>query len=177
LTSAAKGTEVDQTRYISIIGSLRYLVNTRPDLSFLVGLVSRFIETPNKEHWSDVKRIVMYIAGTINFGVKFKKGGGGGLSLLGYTDSDCSGDLVHRKSTSGILFFLGINPITWSSQKQRVVALSSCEAEYITAALGVCQGGLAEYAISRYYKRGGAEVQSTHQQYVSNRTKQESSAP
>jgi hypothetical protein len=74
----------------------------------------------------------------INFGVKFKKGGGG-LSLLGYTDSDYSGDLVHRKSTSGILFFLGINPVTWSSQKQRVVDLSSCEAEYILAALGVCQ--------------------------------------
>jgi hypothetical protein len=140
LTTAQKGTDFEQTRYRSIIGSLRYLVNTRPDLTFSVGLVSRFMEAPNKDHWGAVKRIIRYVAGTVNFGVKYKRGGGVGLSLLGYTDSDCSGDLVHRKSTSGILFFLGLNPITWSSQKQRVVALTSCEAEYVAAALGVCQG-------------------------------------
>lgn len=98
------------------------------------------MEGPNKEHWTAIKRIVRYIAGTLNYGIKLKKGGNCELSLLGYTDSDCSGDLVHRKSTSGILFFLGSNPVTWSSQKQKVVALSSCEAEYIAAALGVCQG-------------------------------------
>ena len=77
-----------------------------------------------------MKRIVRYIVGTLGYGVKLKKGDGAKLSLLGYTNSDCSGDLVHRKSTSGILFFLGMNPVTWSSQKQKVVALSSCEAEY-----------------------------------------------
>lgn len=140
LATAKKGTERDVTKYRSIIGSLRYLVNTRPDLSFAVGLVSRFMEAPNKEHWNAVKRIVRYIAGTLDYGVKLKKGGVNGLSLLGYTDSDCSGDLVHRKSTSGILFFLGMNLVTWSSQKQKVVTLSSYEAEYIAAALGACQG-------------------------------------
>ena len=62
------------------------------------------------------------------------------MLLLGYTDSDQAGDLVQRKSTSGVLFFLGSNLITWSSQKQRIVALSSCEAEYVAAALGACQG-------------------------------------
>lgn len=63
-----------------------------------------------------------------------------GLNLLGYTDSDCQGDLVHRKSTSGIIFYLGSNLVTWASQKQKVVALSSCEAKYIARALGACQG-------------------------------------
>ena len=86
-----------------------------------------------------MKRIGRYIAGTLGYGVKLKKGDGAELSLLGYTDSDCSGDLVHRKSTSGILFFQGMNPVTWSSQKQKVMALSSCEAEYVAAALGACQ--------------------------------------
>jgi hypothetical protein len=140
LTAAKKGTEKDETKYRSIIGSLRYLVNTRPDLSFSVGLVSRFMEAPNKEHWCDVKKIIRYIAGTLEYGLKLKKGGGTKLSLLGFTDSDCSGDLVHRKSTSGILFFLGRNLVTWSSQKQKVVALSSCEADYVAAALGTYQG-------------------------------------
>lgn len=140
LSTAQKGTEYDETRYRSVVGSLRYLVNTRPDLAFAVGLVSRFMEAPGKEHWTAVKKILRYVAGTLNLGVNFKKGAAADYTLLGYTDSDCSGDLVHRKSTSGILFFLGDNLVTWSSQKQRVVALSSCEAEYVAAALGACQG-------------------------------------
>jgi hypothetical protein len=140
LITTEKGTGIDQTRFRSIVGSLRYLVITRPDLSFSVGLVSRFMEDPSKEHWSTVTRIIRYIGGTLDYGVKFRKGISTGLSLIGFTDSDCSGDLVPRKSTSGILFFLGLNLVTWSSQKQKVVALSSCEAEYVAAALGACQG-------------------------------------
>jgi hypothetical protein len=60
--------------------------------------------------------------------------------LTGYSDSDLVGDLDSRKSTSGVLFFLGKSPVSWQSTKQRVVALSSCEAEYIAAATTACQG-------------------------------------
>jgi hypothetical protein len=60
--------------------------------------------------------------------------------LLRYSDSDHAGDLVKRKSTSGVVFFLGRNIITWTSQKQKVVSLSSCESEYIAAAIAACQG-------------------------------------
>ena len=60
--------------------------------------------------------------------------------MLGYSDSDLAGDLDSRKSTSGVLFFLGRSPVSWQSTKQRVVALSSCEAEYIAAATAACQG-------------------------------------
>jgi hypothetical protein len=119
---------------------LRYLVNTRPDIAYAVGLASRFMESPGKEHWFVVKRIVRYIAGTINYGVRFRKGGNLDLALLGYTDSDHSGDLVHRRSTCGVVFFLGNNLVTWCSQKQRTVALSSCEAEYMAATAWACQG-------------------------------------
>jgi hypothetical protein len=73
LTTAKKGTEKDETRCRSITGSLRYLVNTRPDLSFSVGLVSRFMETPNKEHWCAMKKIIRYIAGTLEYGVNSRK--------------------------------------------------------------------------------------------------------
>jgi len=59
---------------------------------------------------------------------------------LGYTDSDHGGDLIKRRSTSGMTFFLGRNLVTWSSQKQKVVALSTCEAEYVAACGGACQG-------------------------------------
>jgi hypothetical protein len=134
------GNEVDVTRYRSIIGSLKYLVNTRPDIAYSVGVASRFMEAPTKEHWTVVKRNVRYISGTINYGCKYVKGGNLELELLGFTDSDLAGDLVQRKSTTGIVFFLGPNLVTWTSQKQRVVSLSSCEAKYIAAAVGACQG-------------------------------------
>jgi hypothetical protein len=134
------GSEEDATRYRSIIGSLRYLVNTRPDLAYSVGVASRFMQTPTKEHWALVKRIVRYISGTINYGCRFVKGRNSELKLLGYSDSDLAGDLVHRKSTTGVVYFLGPNLVTWTSQKQKVVALSSCEAEYIAVAAGACQG-------------------------------------
>ena len=126
------------TKYRSIVGSLRYLVNSRPDLAFSVGMVSRFMEAPNSEHWGAIKRIVRYVAGTTQLGCRFVKGAHS--ELFGFTDSDHAGDIQKRKSTSGVVFFLGPNLITWSSQKQRVVALSSCESEYIAAATGTCQG-------------------------------------
>jgi hypothetical protein len=62
------------------------------------------------------------------------------MVLTGYSDSDLAGDRDDSKSTSGLMFFLGSSPVSWQSQKQRVVALSSCEAKYIAAATASCQG-------------------------------------
>ena len=130
----------DITRFRSIVGSLRYLVNTRPDIAYSVGMVSRFMESPTNEHWAAIKRIVRYIAGTSEYGCKYLNKPTENLKLLGYSDSDHAGDLEKRKSTSGVVFFLNGNVVTWISQKQRVVSLSSCEAEYIVAASAACQG-------------------------------------
>jgi hypothetical protein len=130
----------DVTKFRSVVGSLRYLVNTRPDLAFAVGMVSRFMESPTSEHWAAVKRIIRYIAGTADFGCEYVKKPTSDLCLKGFSDNDHAGDLEKRKSTSGVLFFLNENVISWTSQKQRVVSLSSCEAEYIAAASAACQG-------------------------------------
>ncbi|WVZ98286.1 LOW QUALITY PROTEIN: hypothetical protein U9M48_043748 [Paspalum notatum var. saurae] len=130
---------VDATEYQRIVGALRYLLNTRPDLAFEVGYVSRFVEKPAAELLAAVKRILRYVAGTVNFGCHYRRKEGE-VALLGYSDSDHGADVDGRKSTSGVLFFLGGNIITWQSQKQKVVALSSCEAEYIAAATASCQG-------------------------------------
>jgi hypothetical protein len=129
----------DKTLYRSVIGSLRYLVNTRPDIALAVGIASRFMEDPTATHLALVKQILRYVQGTSSHGCKYRRGEGEPV-LLGYTDSDHAGDLDDRKSTSGVLFFLGNNIVSWSSQKQSVVAQSSCEAEYIAAGAGACQG-------------------------------------
>ena len=121
------------------MGSLRYLVHTRPDIAFAVGYVSRFMERPTSEHLNAVKRILRYIAGTIDYGCHFRRTGAE-LKLLGFSDADMGGDIDTRKSTTGVLFFLGSSPVTWQSQKQKVVALSSCEAEYIAGTAAACQG-------------------------------------
>jgi len=124
--------------YRSIVGSLRYLVNSRPDLAYSVGYVSRFMEAPTAEHLVAVKRVLRYVAGTLQFGCCYRRKKE--AQLVGYSDSDLAGDIDTRKSTTGVVFFLGGNVITWQSQKQRVVALSSCEAEYIAVATAACQG-------------------------------------
>ena len=62
------------------------------------------------------------------------------LKLTGYSDSDHAGDMDDRKSTTGMIFFLDDIPVSWQLQKQRVVAMSSCEAEYMAASTAACQG-------------------------------------
>ncbi|XP_062186667.1 secreted RxLR effector protein 161-like [Phragmites australis] len=132
--------EVDTTLYRSLVGSLRYLVHTRSDISFVVGYVSRFMENPRQDHLVTVKHLLRYISSTIDYGILYSKRGSGELCLTGYSDSDFRGDVDDRKSTTGIVFFLDDMPISWQSQKQRVVAFSSCEAEYIAGAAAACQG-------------------------------------
>nr|GEU68731.1 putative reverse transcriptase domain-containing protein [Tanacetum cinerariifolium] len=134
-----EGELVNPTEYRSIVGGLRYLTHTRPDISFAVAIVSRFMEKPTIKHLQAVKRILRYVKGTLGYGLKYSKGGKD-ITLTGYTDSDLANDVNDRKSTGGMAFYLNGNLITWASQKQRCVALSSCEAEFMAATMEACQG-------------------------------------
>jgi len=97
------------------------------------------MEAPTSEHWAAVKHIMRYLKGTIEFGCKYGRSTELKPTLLGYSDSDFAGDIDGRKSTTGVIFFLGRCPISWQSTKQKIVAMSSCEAEYIAAAAAACQ--------------------------------------
>jgi hypothetical protein len=131
----------DATEYRRTIGGLRYLLHTRPDLAFAVGYLSRFMEQPHEEHVVAVKRILRYVAGTRGCGLHYaRREKDSPLELTGYSDADMAGDIDTRKSTTGVIYFLGDSPITWQSSKQKVVALSSCESECIAAATAACQG-------------------------------------
>jgi hypothetical protein len=130
--------EVDATLYRRIVGSLRYLIHTRPDLTYAVGYVSRFLERPTDEHFQAVKKILRYIAGTLQYDLRYWRRTGT-TRLVGYCDSDLAGYIDTRKSTTGALFFLGKSLVSWQPLKQRVVALSSCEAEYIAVTTAATQ--------------------------------------
>jgi hypothetical protein len=118
----------DCTLYRQLVGSLLYLTHSRPDLSYVVGIVSRYMQEPHEIHWKAAKRILRYVQGTINYGIHYSTACT--LDLIGYTDSDWAGDSIDRKSTSGYVLNLGSGPICWSSKKQSSIALSSTEAEY-----------------------------------------------
>jgi hypothetical protein len=130
--SAEEKLEMENVPYRSAVGSLMYLmVSTRPDLAAAVGMFSRFCQNPRKEHWEGVKRILRYIKGTRSHGLVFTRGRS--LELKGYTDSDWGGCPDTGRSTGGYVFLLGGAAISWSSQRQKSSALSSCEAEYMAA--------------------------------------------
>ncbi|XP_066373721.1 secreted RxLR effector protein 161-like [Miscanthus floridulus] len=130
--------EVDATQYWHLVGSLRYLAHTRTDLAFFVGYVSRFMQRLTMEHQQAVKRIIHYIAGTLDHGLYYPRCPRA-AHFAGYSDSDHADDIDTSKSTSGILFFLGKYLVSWQSVKQQVVALSSYEAEYISASTASTQ--------------------------------------
>ncbi|XP_074377089.1 secreted RxLR effector protein 161-like [Apium graveolens] len=139
ITKDEGGKTVDATQFKSLVGGLRYLVHTRPDIAFVVGVISRHMERPTIIHLNAAKRILRYIQGTLNLGLVYTKDGGNNV-LTGYSDSDLAGNLDDRRSTGAMVFYLNECLVTWVSQKQRSVALSSCEAEYMVAAAAACQG-------------------------------------
>jgi hypothetical protein len=123
LSKDEDGERVDSTLYKKIVGSLMYLTVTRPDITFIVSLISRYMEHPTAMHLQATKRVLRYVKGTVIFGVFYKKEGN--QELLGYTDSDYAGDQNDRNNTSGYVFLMSSGVVSWSSKKQPVVTLST----------------------------------------------------
>jgi hypothetical protein len=90
------------------------------------------------EHQQAVKRIIRYVAGTLDHDLYYPMCPGE-AHIVGYNDSDHISDIDTSKSTSGILFFFGKSLVSWQSVKEQVVALSSCETEYIAASTASTQ--------------------------------------
>ncbi|KAJ9557170.1 hypothetical protein OSB04_011784 [Centaurea solstitialis] len=112
--------------------SLMYaMVCTRPDIAHAVGVVSRFMSDPGREHWEAVKWLLRYLKGTSKMGLYFK---GKDLVLRGYTDADLGGCKKTFKSTTGYIFTVGGTVVSWMSRLQKSVALSTTEAEYMAVA-------------------------------------------
>lgn len=118
--------------YRELIGCLSYVaVTSRPDISAAVNYYSSFQSCASDEHWNHAKRILRYIKGTLDFKLTFRRSEGSSL-VEGYADSDWAGDTADRKSQSGFVFQVYKSTVSWTAQKQKTVALSSAEAEFIS---------------------------------------------
>jgi hypothetical protein len=100
--SSSDSDEIDPTMYKQLIGSLMYLVNTRPDICYAVSALSQFMSQPRQTHWIVVKHVLRYLRGTIGHGLRYTSSID--MRLQGYTDSDWAGSAVDRKSTSECCF-------------------------------------------------------------------------
>ncbi|XP_016694344.1 secreted RxLR effector protein 161-like [Gossypium hirsutum] len=114
--------------YRSIVGALQYVVITRPDITFAVNKVCQFMHRPLDQHFQAVKRILWYLQGTIDYGLKFKKTHT--LDVVGYSDANWGSDVDDRRSTTCFCVFLGGYPVAWGSKKQSTVSRSTAEVEY-----------------------------------------------
>lgn len=119
--------------YREVVGSLIFAaIVSRPDISYAVGVASRYLAKHSMVQWNGVKRILKYLRGTANYGILYKSNSS--CEITGYCDSDFAGDVSTRKSTTGYNFMLCDGVVTWNSQRQSSVCLSTTEAEYVAAA-------------------------------------------
>ena len=120
--------DMSHVPYASAVGSLMYaMVCTRPDIAHAVGVLSKYMSKPGKDHWTAVNRVFRYLCGTINYGFCYQ-----GRPRLDrvvdihvFVDTDSAGDLDHKRSTSGYVFNLFGGEINWMRKRQVVVALST----------------------------------------------------
>ncbi|MCO5560265.1 hypothetical protein L7F22_013876 [Adiantum nelumboides] len=112
----------DATMYRRIVGNLIYMMISRPDLNYAVGLVSEFMQLPRKPHLDAVRRILRYVRATLDYALFYDAGTQ--VQVQSYTDSDWASSSYNRRSTSGYMFFFGSVVVTWSNKKQPTIALS-----------------------------------------------------
>lgn len=121
--------------YHEAVGCLLYLSQgTRPDIAYIVNVLSRYNNKPTAQHWSALKRVLRYLKATINYKLTFKRDDS---DIIGYCDADWANQTDDRRSCTGYVFLFQGAAISWGSKRQQTVALSSTEAEYMSLAASV----------------------------------------
>ena len=112
-----------------MIGSLLYLIASRPDICYSVGVCARYQSNPKESHTTAVKRIIRHVSGTLDYGIWYYKDSN--ICFAGFSDADWTGNTDDRKSTIGGCFYLGNNLISWHNKKYNSISLSTTEVECI----------------------------------------------
>ncbi|XP_031503834.1 uncharacterized mitochondrial protein AtMg00810-like [Nymphaea colorata] len=144
----------DVTMYRQLVGCLIYLTLSRPIIAYAVGVVSRFMQTPRKPHLEEVKRILMCIKGTLDFGILYEKKTT--CQIVGHRDVDYAGDLSTQRSNTGYTFSLESGAISWCSKRQSTISLSTTEADLETLSQlhNKAPGGAAKKGRVHFYGSG-----------------------
>ena len=127
----------NKERYQRLVGNLIYLSHTRLDIAYTVSVVSQFMHYPSEDHMDVVIQILHYLKSSPGKRFMFSKNNH--LNIDGNTDANWAGNILDRKSTSGYFTFVGGNLVTWRSKKQKIVALSSAEAEFRGMGKSLCE--------------------------------------
>ncbi|XP_070015998.1 secreted RxLR effector protein 161-like [Nicotiana sylvestris] len=126
---------MSRVSYANVIGNLMYaMVCTRPDISQVVGVISRYMHNPGNEHWQVVKWILRYFHNTV--------------------DVDFAGDQNKQRSTTSYVFTFAKTPVSWKSSLQSTIALSTIEAEYMAITEAVNE----EQRLIKYSKFGKKNI-------------------
>jgi hypothetical protein len=129
----AEALEMRQYPYISVVGSLMYLAfTTRPDIAYAAGVLARFNSNPGLAHWQAAKHVLCYLKGTTTHKLIYQPSTSP-EPFITYSDADHGGNPDNGKSTGGYVVKIGSGAVSWSSKLQSLVALSTTEAEHISA--------------------------------------------
>jgi hypothetical protein len=128
---------IDATLYRNIIGSLMYMMNTRPNICFVVNTLSEYLVEPIRVHLVARKHVMRYLKGTLDYGLCYT--GDHEFTLYIYTNSDWAGSALDKKSTSGCCFSLGLAMTSWKSRKKSNISLSMTQVEYIASCSTSCE--------------------------------------
>lgn len=127
-----QSTEFDKLPYRELVGALTYLsTTTRPDIAFAVSYLGQFNNCYGTSHWTAAKRVLRYLKGTLNEGLVFRAES---KPIEAFTDADHGSSTYDRTSHTGFIFLLSGSPIAWDSRRQRSLAASTTEAEYMAMA-------------------------------------------
>ena len=136
LELSEQGGENSNYPYREVVGSLMYLmVSTRPDISFAVSYLARYLNNHGRVHHAAANNLLRYLKYTQDLGITYHHNRS--FDLIGFSDSDWASDINTRKSTTGYLFMIAGGAISWKSRLQPTVALSSSEAEYMALSYAV----------------------------------------
>ena len=140
-------------RYAELVGPLLdHSTTTRPDNAFAVGVLSRYMACPEKDHMRAAKGVLRYLRGAARLGVAY----GTCKPFQGYVDADWAGDVDARRPTKGFIFTLNGGPVSWASKRQSTVATSTAEAEYAAAAMATKEAFWLRKLLSALGVVGGA---------------------
>jgi len=128
---------IEATIYKYILGSLMYLVNTRPNKCYAINQICQGMVSPTRMYWNAIKHVLRYLRGTTQFGLWYKQIEG--AKLQGFTNTNWTGIQLDRKSTLGGIFSVESTTISWYNKKHISIALRSVEVEYMVAIQATCE--------------------------------------